>query len=84
MTNYKIEKNIPLPARKFAGGPSSKYPIGLLEPGDSVFIAEAKKAQQQNIRNLVAHYRKKNYPSHYATRKVKENGVEGIRVWRLE
>lgn len=70
MSNYKIEKNIPVPDR----GRRARYPFSQMEVGDSVLIADIDRSSQ------LASYWQHLRPKRFVSRKV--DG--GIRVWRLE
>lgn len=72
----KIDKNVPVP-RKPASG---IYPWHDLQPGDSFFAAGIKQPQ---ISGATAFIRKKTGRK-FVTRTVTENGVTGVRVWRVE
>jgi hypothetical protein len=67
MSEYKIEKSIPLPTKN-----PSLYPLLEMKIGDSFFGADA------SIQNSVLNYAKY-YKVRVTTRKV--DG--GIRVWRI-
>lgn len=76
---FTIDKDVPLPplARRGVGF----HAIDAMEVGDSVFINSGKSQA-----NVAAHFwtLAKNRPGwKFATRKVVENGVAGIRVWRV-
>lgn len=68
----KIDKGIPAPA----SGRHLKYPFAMMEIGDSFFVPTT---TSSNI--LVCAY--KHRPKRFTTRSVVENGVRGIRVWRI-
>lgn len=74
MSDFKVDNGIPLPPR--SGGKKhgiSKYPK--LDVGQSFFSTIT-----------TGHVSMKNvWPEQkFARRKVIENGVEGIRIWRIE
>ncbi len=74
---YKIEKNIPIPKKKF-----SQFPIDKMEIGDSFLAHDEKDRKKQatiatGLRNWIN--RKKNNWK-FTVRQVDE----GIRVWRIE
>jgi len=73
----KIEKGVPLPAS--GAGRPSKYPWGDMEVGDS-FFAEAKPESM----HTQAAFAGRKYGRRFTTRKRTENGVAGVRVWRVE
>jgi hypothetical protein len=68
------------------GGRTAKYPIALLEPGDSFFVEPAEGATVDAIRNTLTSAvsrAKINHPGrNFATRSWCEAGTKGIRVWR--
>lgn len=68
----KIDKNIPPPARNRR----EKYPFKDMGVGDSFFCQRARSA---SILNCARKYR----PWTFTTRTVVENGVRGIRTWRI-
>lgn len=70
MSEFKIEKNVPLP------GVAATYPFEQMEVGDS-FFAEGKTANQ--LQNAASHWRKRKGWK-FATRT--EEG--GARIWRTE
>lgn len=74
MSEFKIEKGIPQPAR--SGGRYSKYPFREMKVGDS-FLAETSDASV--IRSNVAVFSRRNPGYKFSTRK---EGT-GIRVWRI-
>lgn len=74
----KIDKGIPMP--ESGAGRKRIYPFHELAVGDSFFAPNtthanvngpAQRARQQTGRK-------------FALRKVTENGVDGVRVWRVE
>ena len=72
----KVDKNIPMPPRKTNMG-SSKYPFPTMDVGDSFFLAGAAKGKFGGLLY-------KNKPKRFAPRNVVENGISGVRVWRIE
>ena len=70
MSEYKIDKGIPIPRPGTA-----KYPLDEMEIGDSIFI-EGKKSDR--FGSVIAFYK----PKKFVTRTVEENGAKGIRIWR--
>lgn len=70
----KIEKGIPIPPG--AGG-WRKYPLGEMEIGDS-FFAPGRKAG--DISGGFAYHKGKKF----SARTCAENGVDGVRVWRIK
>lgn len=71
MTEYHIEKNIPVP-EDFTTGSWSADPLPLMEIGDSVFAP----CDLSASRNLT--------PKRFVSRLVTEHGERGVRIWRIE
>ena len=69
-----IEKGIPIPD---PGANHLKYPWTTMEIGDS-FIARPQK--RSSLSSVLRRYG----PKRFITRKVNEDGVDKIRVWRIE
>lgn len=77
--DIKIEKGIPLPTPSRGNGPSSKYPWGLMEIGDSFFVAVTEKTKRGKVQSRLGQVgRGGQFGIKVATRQV-DNGV---RVWR--
>lgn len=68
-----IEKNIPAPAITR----TRTYPFREMEIGDSFFVTATPVV---NIHGCARRHR----PKKFICRTVTENGVRGIRVWRVE
>jgi len=79
MSEFKIDKNVPIPEGRW-GKRRKKYPFDEMEVGDSFFIHGGK---QESITSIMRHWREK-LGHKYTTRSVVENGVKGVRVWRIE
>lgn len=76
---FKVEKGIPIiPCSKKAGGRPPTW--AAMEVGDSVFM-DGKKAPFAY--NQYGHLRKSKGMS-FTTRTTEENGLKGIRVWRIQ
>lgn len=73
-----IDRNYSPPPPKCMRG--ARYPFAELNPGDSFFVPNGR---QVNISGSGAQYAKRNGVK-FATRKVVENDVPGVRVWRTE
>lgn len=69
----KIEKGIPVPAHH----PSTKFPLAVMEIGDSFFVVGV------TIVSLHQGFRR-HRPKRFISRTVVEEGVRGVRVWRVE
>lgn len=77
-TMIKIDKGVPVPVEGTRGGRKTIYPWAEMQPGDSFFAPRAKHA------NVNVNRVRKHVPnSTWTTRTVTENGIRGIRVWRL-
>jgi hypothetical protein len=76
MTDFKIDKGVPLPPTKHG---TKKYPFGEMEVGDSVFFAGN---TSDKISSAYAYYQRNG--KRFANRTVIENGLSGVRVWRVE
>lgn len=80
----KIEKGIALPARGRAI--PAKYPWAEMAPGDSFFVPNFTVAPKSITGKtaMSVHAGKKIHPgSKWTMRTVTENGIKGVRVWRL-
>lgn len=74
---FQIDKNVPAPL----SGRNRLYPWGELEPGDSFFVPGR---TTRNIGGAIGQARNR-YPDwEIVARTVTENGVKGVRVWRVE
>lgn len=85
----RVEKGIPLP-RALGGsarGGVSKWPWAQMEPGDSFFAAGYVQSTQQRLGQellMRAGAGTRVLPgSKWASRLLTENGVRGVRVWRV-
>ena len=80
--SFEIESGIPIPDLEQR---SYKYPLGELEVGESFFVPLGNRTMI-HLRNSVAaniryHARKLNWK--YTLRTRDEDGVTGIRIWRI-
>lgn len=86
-TKITINKGIPTPDVGRAGGMPAKFPWQDMEPGDSFFAAgyatnttNAKNGERAISTNMGT----KIFPgSKWIMRRATENGVNGVRVWRV-
>ncbi len=80
---YEIEKGVPLP--EGAGKERQKYPFGEMRPGDSFFVPGGATVNAHG--NKSAYSAASNYGrAHgwkFSARTVTENGVKGVRIWRI-
>ena len=85
----KIDKGVPLPTRSSvrASVRESKWPWREMKPGDSFFAAGYAQTTAQRVGNeltMSTAAGSKLLPgTTWATRLVTENGVRGVRVWRV-
>lgn len=71
---YKIETGVPTPPR---AQKRRKYPLGDMSVGDSFFVPGG------DSQTIGASWRRFK-PKLFTARTVTENGIKGVRVWRLE
>jgi hypothetical protein len=76
----EIEKGIPIPTPR--KNLAEQYPLMDLKPGDSFFFAASPK-EALNRRMSISQWAKKNGIL-LTTRIRVEDGVHGMRVWRVE
>ena len=74
---FKIDKNVPISRSSFG----RKYPLSDLQPGESFFVPLTE-GHQQYIQSRAWAYGKK-HGLKFTCSLVTEDGVRGIRVWRL-
>jgi hypothetical protein len=86
---YAVDKNIPVPAEMSwdRNGGSSKhcirYPFSKMDVTDSFFIAGGDHTHERyTIKSNVLAYARR-HGVKFATRSVEENGVRGLRIWRI-
>lgn len=73
---YKLDDGVPMPTVRQSG---ILYPWSIMEVGQSFFVAGAKSNTWSTNCNKAG----KKYDGKYASRSVVEDGVEGVRVWRM-
>lgn len=74
---YKIDKDIPIMDSKAGSkGPPTKYPFQKMDIGDSIFVEKPK--------FIYHHTWGKSNNVKFSSRKVTENGIIGIRIWRVK
>lgn len=76
MSEFKIEKGIPLPPSRR----HSRYPFHEMEVNDSVFFPGV----EQRTISGTAQSTGKSRGWRFATRKVVVDGVTGVRIWRVK
>jgi hypothetical protein len=77
---YEIETGIEAPVK--SRGREPKYPWRELDIGDS-FFASVADAPGRSLRSSMIHAQKR-YGLVLTSRTRVENGVKGIRIWRIE
>lgn len=87
---FKIDKFVALPkiSRSATFQKPAIYPWAHMQPGDSFFVpggSVGKSDKRPGVKTqITAHGAKKKYPgTTWAVRAVTENGINGIRVWRV-
>jgi hypothetical protein len=78
-TKFQIDNDIPLPTESRNRNGNAKYPFALMEVGQSVFIPGKTVTQMANATCYLKAKGKK-----FASRRVVEDGADGVRVWRVE
>ena len=78
MSEIKIDKGVAVAPIRRRGKPF--YPWADMARGDSFFVPG--KTTDQMSPTVVSH--RKRHGGKYVTRAVTENGVKGVRVWRVE
>lgn len=79
----KVESGIPMPAHNSRQG---KYPWRAMAVGDSFFVPIGGH-HGVNSAASISHgvsYMRKRYSLHFLYRTVIEDGIKGVRVWRVE
>ncbi len=84
---FKIDKDIPLPNDMRSR--VSKYPWGMMDVGDSLFLPIEEGDDGKRMKNRIAqscrNFGKKQKPEwKYTLRYRLENEVSGVRIWRSE
>lgn len=81
--SLKIDKGIPIPGKRV----KDQGVYGLIPKmcvGDSIFIPSENEVESKGIRRRVLIYCKKHfYKLKFTSRLCKENGIYGIRIWRV-
>lgn len=74
---FEIQKGVPIPPRKRKNGVDSKYPFAAMDVGDSFFVPgrkpEAFRVSAQRFR-----------PARFRPLASVEDGITGVRVWRIK
>ena len=83
MSEFEIEKNVPMPGRR--GGRGQHWPWPILKVNESVFIPAKKGETGTTIRRRVNPYNYgKKTGKKFAARWMKHNGKQGVRIWRTK
>jgi hypothetical protein len=78
VSGFVVDSNITLPNHK---SPFKKrYPISQLQVGESLFVADVK---INNIYNTVKYWADK-LGAKFTVRTLEEDGIRGVRVWRMK
>lgn len=72
----KIEQGIPIPEAYNKRGSGLTVTCDKMEVGESVFTTKPQSSVYSHFRHL--------RPKKFTARAVEENGVKGVRVWRVE
>ncbi len=84
MSEFKVDKNIALWVKP-PGGPKQKYPFPNMDVGDSFFVpGGATCGVRKNRVYAAATAYGRTHNMRFSGRMAKENGVEGVRIWRVE
>lgn len=75
----KIDDSIPLPDARRGGGRKAKYPLQLMTVGQSFFAPGVTSAKMCGSVSFAT----RKTGAIFATRTVTEDGVCGVRVWRV-
>lgn len=88
---FQIDKSVALPkrVRALSLGRKELYPWSHMRPGDSFFapnIGAHSRDKRDGLKGKISPANaKRRYPgSEWAVRAVTENGVNGVRVWRVK
>lgn len=85
MIRPKIDKGIPIP--KIRRGRPGLYPFSEMQIGDSFFLPMHGHKLSASANSWKAHRRRQKEPGgkwKFETREVKENGIDGTRIWRVK
>lgn len=82
MSEYRIDKGIPLPPDGRSSGKRNGQNVFMhMDVGDSVFVPAAEFLQRGHSLSAYASYK---MSVQFTRRAACENGVEGVRVWRVK
>lgn len=74
--SFQIDDNVPLPETQTY---RAKYPLREMSPGQSFFVPTGEAHRVQTAVSAMGRRSKLKF----TTRQLTENGVAGVRVWRL-
>jgi hypothetical protein len=77
MTEITIDKNVPAPAERRR---MKQYPWREMGVGDSFFVSDRTSQQV----SASAGHASKRLDYRFTCRKAEQNGVKGVRVWRID
>jgi len=75
---FEIDFNVPIPSPKAV---VTKYPFAIMKIGDSFFVPNKTASE---VSPHFARARRRLPGTKFACRTVVENGVKGVRVWRVK
>lgn len=84
-SEFKIDKDVRVTRPDYSAcGPKGcwKYPFDKMGVGDSFFVAGAVGKDRDTLRSS-ASSRGKRHGMKFTTRTVTEDGVKGVRIWRV-
>ena len=88
MEDWKIDKDIPVPVGSDRRSGEQKYPLNALEIGNSFFIPLEKGDDLKRMANRLSQarqtYQKRHEGVRFTQRMWEEDGVIGVRIWRVE
>lgn len=79
MSQFNIERDVPIPTSIGRGARESKYPFAQMEVGDSFAVLDEK--QLQSARNAAYQYKTKNPDFNYGAMATRPSGG---RLWRID
>ena len=72
----KMDTGIPIPETR---GQSPGIPLATMEVGHSFFVPRT----IGSVSSSISHHKVRNPGKNFTVRTVTENGVKGIRIWRI-
>ena len=87
MDDIKIDKDIPVPSGSDRRCGERKYPLKMMEVGNSFFVPLEKGDDLKRMANRLSQarqtYQKRNEGVRLTQRMWEEDGTVGIRIWRV-